>query len=151
MHVPLIVRWPDHVPAAKRTDMMVRNYDLYPTLLDCVGLSAKVPEKLPGRSFAAALRGERIEWDNVAFYEFETTRAIRTDEWKYVRRFPNGPDELYDLKHDPGERLNLVDRPAQAAVRADLGRRMEAFFDRYADPKYDVWHGGGSKAPRIGG
>ncbi|HEY1377583.1 MAG TPA: sulfatase-like hydrolase/transferase [Gemmataceae bacterium] len=151
MHVPLIVRWPGRVPAGKRSDLLVRNYDLFPTLLDCLGLADKAPQTPPppGRSFAAALRGESIPWDNVAFYEFETARAVRTGDWKYVRRFPNGPDELYDLAHDPGERVNLVNDPARAAVRADLGKRLEAFFARYADPQYDLWRGGRSKAPRL--
>jgi arylsulfatase A-like enzyme len=131
----------------------VRNYDIYPTLLDCLGLAAKVPQTPPppGRSFAPALKGEPTAWDNVAFYEFDTTRAIRTGEWKYVRRPPTGPDELYDLKRDPGERVNLIDRPAQAAVRAELGKRLDEFFAKYADPKYDLLHGGKSKAKRIGG
>ena len=151
MHVPLIIRWPGHVPAGKRSDLLVRNYDLFPTLLDCLGLAAKAPAKPapPGRSFAAALRGETFAWVNVAFYEFEWTRAVRTGEWKYVRRFPTGPDELYDLKADPGERVNLVDRPERVQVRKELGRRLDEFFARYADPQYDVWKGGRSKAPRL--
>jgi arylsulfatase A-like enzyme len=151
IHVPLIVRWPGHVPAGKRNDMLVRNYDLLPTLLDSVGLTAKIPDfpPLPGQSFAAALRGDPLKWDNVAFYEFETARAVRTDDWKYVRRVPKGPNELYDLKHDLGERVNLVDRPDHAEVQKTLGRRLDEFFARYADPQYDVWHGGKSKAPRL--
>ena len=27
---------------------------------------------------------------------------IRTQEWKYVHRYPYGPHELYDLVNDPG-------------------------------------------------
>lgn len=153
MHVPLIVRWPGRAASGKRSDRIVRNYDIYPTLLDCLDLSAQVPAnpRPPGRSFAPMLRGEQVEWDDVAFYEFETTRAVRTADWKYVRRFPNGPDELYDLRHDPGERVNLADRPEHAEVRKRFGRRLEEFFAAHADAKYDIWRGGRSKAPRIGG
>jgi arylsulfatase A-like enzyme len=81
----------------------------------------------------------------VIFFEFENTRMIRTPEWKYTRRFPTGPDELYDLQNDTGERTNLVDRPEHADVRDRQAARLEAFFARYADPKYDLWRGGGSK------
>jgi hypothetical protein len=32
----------------------------------------------------------------------------------------------------------------------ELERRLEAFFKEYADPQYDMWHGGKSKAKRLG-
>jgi arylsulfatase A-like enzyme len=91
------------------------------------------------------MHGLPLEWENVIFFEFENTRMIRTSQWKSTRRFPAGPDELYDLQNDPGERTNLVDRPEPAATREELAAPREAFFARHADPKYDLWHGGGSK------
>ena len=36
------------------------------------------------------------------YYEMETCRAIRTDRWKYVARYPNGPFELYDMRPTRG-------------------------------------------------
>lgn len=83
------------------------------------------------------------------FFEFENTRAIRTTEWKYIRRVPKGPNELYDLKADPGERRNLVDHAASADIRKKLGQRLEGFFQRYADARYDLWRDGKSKARRV--
>ena len=94
------------------------------------------------------LRGETIPWDNVMFYEMETVRAVRTDDWKYVARFPAGPFELYDMKRDPMERTNLHDQPGTEAKRVELAGRIDEFFNRYADPKWDIWKGGGSKAKR---
>ena len=90
-----------------------------------------------------------MEWDDVVFYEFENTRAVRTADWKYVHRFPKGPDELYDLKNDPGERKNLVDQPDQAAMQKQLAKRLEEFFDRHADRQYDLRRGGTSKVPLL--
>ncbi len=151
MHVPLIYRHPGRIPAAKRSDLLVSNYDLLPTVLDYLGPKAKLPDKppLPGRSYAEVLRGKRVEWDNVLFFEFENTRAIRTPEWKYIHRFPDGPDELYDLKNDPGERKNLIDQMNHAATQKDLRKRLDEFFDRYADPKYDLSRKGASKTPLV--
>jgi arylsulfatase A-like enzyme len=101
--------------------------------------------KSPGRDYAPVLRGEEVEWDNVIFYDCEHARMIRTPEWKYTRRYPDGPDELYHLEDDPGERLNLVCDPGHADTLRDLRQRLDAFFDRYAEPKYDLWKGGGSQ------
>ena len=33
--------------------------------------------------------------------EYGPTRMIRTHRWKYVHRYPDGPNELYDLANDP--------------------------------------------------
>ena len=82
------------------------------------------------------------------FFEFENTRAVRTDGWKYIRRFPDGPNELYDLKSDPDERHNVVDQPPYAAQQKTLHGRLDKFFSTYADPQYDLTRGGKSKAAR---
>lgn len=146
-HVPLIFRHPNRIPAGKKSDLMVSNYDLLPSLLTHLGFEDRIPDtpELPGRDYSAVLRGETPQWDNVIFYEFENTRMIRTPHWKYTRRFPDGPDELYDLTNDPGEKNNLADSPEHSDILERLGRRLDAFFRRYADPKYDLWSGGGSK------
>lgn len=151
MHVPLIWRQPGRIPAGRRSDVLVSNYDFLPTVLDYLGLRDKQADRppSPGRSYTAALRGDPAGWDDVVFYEYETVRAVRTDRRKLVARHPAGPAELYDLSADPGERTNLIDQPAHAAARTELRKRLDDFFARYADPKYDLWRGGRSKAPRV--
>lgn len=126
------------------------NYDFLPSVLSHLGLGDKMPQKpkSPGRDFSAALRGEKPAWDNVIFYEMETTRAVRTDDWKYVARFPDGPFELYDMRKDPQERFNLFGQPGTDATRAALAKRLDDFFAANADPQYDIWKGGRSKAKR---
>jgi arylsulfatase A-like enzyme len=80
-----------------------------------------------------------------SFYEFENSRMIRTPDWKYTRRFPSGPDELYNLRNDTTERENLIGKQEHAGIQKKLAERLDAFFNRYANPKYDLWRGGGSK------
>jgi arylsulfatase A-like enzyme len=149
-HVPLIYKYPAHIRAGTRSDLLVSNYDFLPTVLTYLGLAEKMPQtpQLSGRSYSNELRGEQEKWDDTVFFEFENTRSIRTNDWKFVHRFPDGPNELYDLKHDPEERRNLVDRPEHAALQKELHGRLDDFFNRYADPKYDLSRGGKSKAPR---
>jgi len=150
-HVPLILRFPGRIAPGGKSDAMVSNYDLFPTLLSYLGMRDKIPVEpaLPGRDFSPILEGKRIDWDNVVFYEFENSRMIRTPDWKYTRRFPDGPDELYDLRRDPGEDVNLAGQPDCAADQSLLGKRLDEFFDRYADPKYDLRRGGGSKTQLL--
>lgn len=151
MQVPLIVRHPQKVKPGK-TDIMVSNYDFMPSLLDHMELAEQIPRKpkLPGRSFAPVLRGDAIEWETAMYYEMEGCRSVRTEDWKYIaRRSPPGPTEVYDMKNDPHERVNLFGQPEVAQVQQMLAAKLDEFFAEYADPQYDIWNGGRSKARRL--
>jgi hypothetical protein len=50
---------------------------------------------------------------------------------------------------DPQERFNLYGQPGLESVRAEMTQRLNDFFARYADPQYDIWKGGRSKAKRL--
>jgi arylsulfatase A-like enzyme len=149
-HVPLIYRYPGKIRAGQRSNILVSNYDFMPTMLDFVGLKAQAATKpqSPGRSYSGTLQGKQGTWDDTVFFEYENTRAVRTREWKYISRFADGPNELYDLKTDPGERHNVVDEPAHAEQVKKLRARLDAFFNHYADPRFDLSRGGISKAER---
>lgn len=154
MQIPLIFSQPGTIPGGKTADMLVSNYDFLPSLLGYLNLSAKLPTKprLPGRDFSAALRGSALDaWDNTVFYEMETCRAVRGDRWKYVHRHPAGPHELYDMQSDAQERFNLLGQPGMQPVVQEMSGRLESFFQTYADPQYDLLHGGRSKAKRVTG
>ena len=156
MQIPLIFRQPGRIPAGKTSDLLVSNYDFLPTVLSYLRLgdADTNPKRQrgsasPGRNFSPVLLGEPLAWDNLVFYEMETCRAIRTDRWKLVKRHPSGPHELYDMQTDPRERMNLFGQPGTDAVRSGLEEQLTAFFEKYADPQYDLWKGGRSKAKRL--
>ncbi len=152
MSIPMIFRHSGVIPAGRREDMLVANYDVLPTVLEHIGLASRVPERpaLPGRSFSRMLQGETPgDWESAVFYEFENVRAIRTAEAKYVERIHQRPNELYLLASDAGERLNRSGDPILTEVERRLRDRLHDFFDRYADPKWDLWKGGRSKTDLI--
>jgi len=151
MNIPFIFRYSGSIKAGMTSDKLISNYDFLPTLLSYLGLKEKIPRNtdLPGRDFSPLLRGEEPDWTNEVFYEMENTRVIRTDEWKYVARFPDGPFELYNMKQDPQERFNLYGQPGTEGKLSDLSLHLNNFFDKYADPQYNTWKGGRSKATRL--
>lgn len=151
VRIPFIFRQPDKIPAGKISDLMVENHDFLPTVLDYLGLKEKTPNAppLPGKSFASVLRGNELKWEDVIYHEFENVRMIRTSRWKLTIRHPYGPDELYDMQNDPDERENLIHVAEHASVKAELKKRLNAFFAKYADPKYDRWKGGATKGNEI--
>ena len=80
----------------------------------------------PGRSFRPALLGETDDAQDevVIFDEYGPVRMIRTQEWKYVHRYPYGPHELYDLVNDPDERKNLVDEKSKVSLVKEMRQQL---------------------------
>jgi len=137
--VPAIFSQPGRLPEGHVTDAMVTAYDFLPTLLDYLDLPWPEGRNLPGKSFLPTLQGQAEPGHElvVVYDEYGPVRMIRTAEWKYVHRYPDGPHELYDLGNDPDERQNLADDPAQASRIRELKGAMEEWFARYVEPERD--------------
>lgn len=146
MQVPMIVRHPGEIEPGTTIDAMVNQFDVFPSLLDYLGLDDLEIANSPGQSFAPMLRGEDMAWEDEIFFEYISTRVIQTRQWKYTKRFMASPNELYDMTNDPGETTNLIADPAYADVIADLDQRLTKFWADNADPIFDVWNGGTGKA-----
>ena len=151
MRIPMIWRHPDKIAAGVRDERLIANYDVLPTLLGHLGMSSRMPRepKSPGQDFSGRLSGPSSDGegqpDDAIYYEFENLRCIRTQQYKYVHRHPNGPYELYDLKSDPDEFTNLVSDPKHAQRRNELRDKLDRFYHQHASAKYDLWNGGTSQ------
>lgn len=135
--VPMIVRVPGMHKVGAALGGLYSHYDVLPTIADLVGSSLEDEQELPGRSFLAELRlgADSGGHETVVVYsEYGPTRMVRSAEWKYVKRYPYGPDELYQLTEDPHERYNLVDDRERTSVVRELRAVLEEFFARYAVP-----------------
>lgn len=137
--VPFLASWPAHIPPGKTSDRLFSHYDFLPSLLGLLGFEDDIPPGLPGKNLSGMWRGEPgfEDADIIIFDEYGPVQMIRTRDWKYVRRFPDGPNELYNIATDPGEEHNLRGDPAHKEIAATLRTRMEAWFTRYADPALD--------------
>ena len=103
------------------------------------------------RSFAEILTNGKADWTDEVFLEQEETRAIRTPAWSYFKRFTGSENypltnELYDLTRDPDERVNLAGIENYRETEKELSNKINAFFNTYADPKFDLWKGGRPKS-----
>ena len=139
IRVPFVLSHPGCIPAGRVEEGMVSAYDFLPTLLDYLGLPIPTEQNLPGRSVAPLWRGESMAGNEivVVYDEYGPVRMIRTRDWKYVHRYPDGPHDLFDLANDPDERRNLADDPAQAPRIRELRGELEAWFARYVIPARD--------------
>lgn len=132
--VPQVCMWPGGMPSGVVIDQPVDHCDLFATLLDAGQTEIPADINTPGRSFLPLLQGESVrDWRDAQFCEYGNARMIRTEQYKFIRRYPgpNGhfPDELYDLKTDPRETVNCItDHPA---VASDMAKRIDAHFARH--------------------
>lgn len=146
MNVPLILRQPGKVKKGQSPEP-VNQFDIAPSLLAYVGQNAKQLPQSPGRDLSQFFQGKStLEKPADIIFEYMRTRAIRVGDWKLVKRFPDGPDELYHLSEDPKEYQNLIAEKAHAAQAKKLEEQLQAFFDRYAAPEFDIWKGGTGRA-----
>ncbi|MBO9608973.1 MAG: sulfatase [Paenibacillaceae bacterium] len=121
VHVPVIMRWPGHIPPGKRVKGLVQQADLMPTLLQAASLP--VPAGLDGASlWPCILHDEAGTRDRVYLSEcaWQACRGIRTERYKFIRVYDPGPfarprRELYDLQDDPQETRNLAETMPELA------------------------------------
>lgn len=137
--VPAIISRPGHIPQGLLCSDLLSHYDFMPTLLDYLGLPIPDADHLPGRSFAPLLRGASLEDHGpvVVYDEYGPVRMIRTRHWKYVHRYPYGPNEFYDLRNDPGEMNNLYGQALHSDKIEEMRAALTEWFVRYVDPNVD--------------
>ncbi|MEZ5415577.1 MAG: sulfatase-like hydrolase/transferase [Opitutaceae bacterium] len=107
VHVPLIICPPPaaNLPVDTETTDLVSLIDLGRTVLDMAGVRA--PNRLEGISLLPWITGGARTPRDYVFSEDNYQVMIRSRDWKLVHYFGQEQGELYDLKHDPHELVNL--------------------------------------------
>jgi arylsulfatase A-like enzyme len=150
--IPLIIRLPGNRAIRGQTVVgIVNQYDVFPTILDLLGFSDINIQDSPGQSFAAAIRDNETLPGRAAYFDYLTTRAIRTTKYRYIEHLLHDKSELYDLLADPAEMTDLSAVPEYQAARQEMSGMLSQFFATYADEHYDLWHGGTAKARALDG
>jgi arylsulfatase A-like enzyme len=139
--VPLIVSPP---PAADgdqglgRVDdahLVSNGLDLLPTLCDYAGVEP--PAGLPGASLRPLVDGAEPDWREQLVVQTSGPidgRMLRTDRYKYVV-YTHGDhrEQLFDLRADPGEMVDLATDADHADVLADHRERLVEWCIETAD------------------
>jgi len=130
IRVPLVVFDPraGNKLRGRTLDQVALNVDIAPTILELAGV--KPPEQMQGRSLLPLLKGKKPKWRTEFFYEhpFEhktiaKTEALRTPDYKYARYVDYDYEELYDLKLDPDETINLAKDEKYKKILESLRKR----------------------------
>jgi arylsulfatase A-like enzyme len=164
--VMLIMRGPGGFTGGKVSEALVSHIDLFPTICDLLNIDH--PCWLQGQSIMPLIRNEAEQIHDALFAEvtfhaaYEPQRAVRTQRWKYIRRFdhhlgpvlPNCDDspskqvlmhygwqkrlrpleQLYDLIFDPNEACNLAHDQSVGTILEELRERLDDWMRATDDP-----------------
>jgi uncharacterized sulfatase len=145
IRTPVMIKWPGHVTPGFNTENLVSAVDIVPTVLaacgldrtsDMQGINILDPQAFKNRSavFGAAYTHNAADID-LPLSSLKYTYVIE-DEWKLIQ--PSGRNgtatepELYNVIHDPEEKVNLADTNRNKVINlTDLIKNWwpEAFPD----------------------
>ena len=122
LHVPMLLRYPDRRHAGERVSSIVSVIDVFPTLVEALGLKAKAG--IDGQSLLDAPRpadrGIYFEsYEGHLAFGYSPLAGWMDDRGKYVH---GSTPQFYDLETDPGE----LDRqtPIPAALVAEYKAKI---------------------------
>ncbi len=131
MRVPLIVSGPG-IPAGRTTDGMCYLFDVFPTLGKLCGVEG--PATSEGRDLSATLHDpSQPARTELTFAYKDVQRAVRDDRWKLIRYPRVDTTQLFDLKSDPHEVVNLAGKPEYAAKISQLSTLLESQMRQFGD------------------
>ena len=131
MRTPLIFVGPG-IPRGKSTRAFTYLLDLFPTLCDVLGLAT--PPNLAGESLRPLWEGKKTQLRDSVFLPFlDIQRAVRDERWKLIAYPKIGHLQLFDLKNDPYEKTNLIERPENKPHVERLQSLMKQWQTRVGD------------------
>ena len=146
LRTPLLIRYPARIEAGKVVDEMVMNLDFAPTFLDFAG--HEIPEDIQGVSMVDLLTKNNTpkDWRTSIYYHYyeypdgwHSVRkhfGVRTDRYKLIDFYNEHYKELFDLKTDPNELINIYENPEYSDIAKDMEIELERLRDFYGDDEY---------------
>lgn len=126
IRVPMILRWPGHLPANRTSTQVAMTMDLTASILSVAGAPIPADYRLDGVNILPSLSGQSPSIERDLYWRTKlgtVQRAVRSGRWKLLQ---DGSDfYLFDVAADPGERHDLT------ADHPDLVRKLSAMLDAW--------------------
>ncbi len=103
--VPMIMRWPNGIPAGQVCDELVQNIDLVPTFFDLGKTQAPSSYRIDGQSLTPLFKNGTTEgWRKHLYLEMGAARATVTKDWSYIA-VRHTKDQIAAIKNAKPENL----------------------------------------------
>lgn len=161
LRMPFVIRYPRKIAAGSFSKHMVLNVDFAPLFLHYAGVG--VPDSMQGTSFHSIVEGGNPEgwrtsmyyryWMHLSEHKVYAHYGIRTEQYKLIYYYADAlgtlgsedesktPEwELFDLKKDPYEMINVYNDPDYERVAAVLEKELHRLQEEVGDERY-VYNG----------
>ena len=159
LRMPLVMSWPDRIPAGQVIDDLVSNVDIAQTLLDAAGIPG--PQRMQGVSLLSRITGLSDAQVRDAFYyryyehddhmhHVWAHYGLVTERYKLIYYYADGlglanagdvtypPEwELFDTDEDPHELHSVYFDPRYRQVREQLKERLLELQHALGDVPYE--------------
>jgi N-acetylglucosamine-6-sulfatase len=130
IRIPMLIRYPPIIKAGTKPEQMILSIDLASTMLEMAGV--RPGNQLQGKSWMPIFTGQATNWRNSFLVEYYSDivfprivnmgyKAVRNERYKFIHYLDlQGMDELYDLRNDPYELQNIIDKPGTAHIHKEM-------------------------------
>ena len=132
---PFIFRWPNHIKAGSVSDDVICSIDLLPTICAATGAKTPTDRIIDGINILPVLTDKKHIGKRTLYWHFphywwgdhiRPYSIVRSGDWKLIRRYETGKEELYNLANDIGEKHDLAkDNPE---MRKRLSRQLDSWL-----------------------
>ena len=137
---PMVMRYPGVIKPGTKSEAMVLNLDIAPTVLQAANIA--IPVDMQGKSMLPILTDKKADERKSIYYHYYENGehsvsphfGIKTKRYKLIRFYKRVESwELFDLNKDPSELRNLYTDPKYKAVVADLKSQLMDLVLQYED------------------
>jgi arylsulfatase A-like enzyme len=135
-NVPFIIRVPGVTEPGTASRSLIESVDIMPTLTGLFGLPGIAG--VQGKSFRSVLSSPESPFRDSVFIHWNGSSFVTFDgQWKYALHTRSQTDELYHVREDPGEMLNLAAQAKYGEIlknkRQEIYRWLRSTGYPYAD------------------
>jgi arylsulfatase A-like enzyme len=139
IRVPCIIDWPGVTRRGSVSDTPIHGVDFYATLLAMTGLPQQTENHEDSVNLVPLLKGDADFERGPLIWHYpvgvphiahsKPGSVIRKGDWKYLRFYEDGREELFNLKTDISETKNLAHSMPEKA--AELKTRLDALLKKH--------------------
>lgn len=131
---PMVIKWPGVVKPGSVWSEPVTSTDFYPTMLEMAGLPPRPSQHCDGVSLVPLLREGKAPARKAIFWHYPhysnqggpPSGAVRCGDWKLIRWYEDGRQELYNIKQDLSEKTDLAAREPEKVK--ELAALLDGFL-----------------------
>lgn len=141
--IPFFIWYPEKIKP-QVSNQLSSSIDLWPTVIDYLDTSFRATEDAV--SLKPFLDGQKEMSDRSIFLEIKYSYAVIQNDWKYIKILDKGnsdahynesekvfpylrdEEQLYNLKEDITEQVNLLNHQEYLSIQADLKSQLDSFI-----------------------